>query len=69
MSLILFRKIRKKETLLENTNPSVGEIAAINRLVCERKSGLHLDSVNQMSSLMRTCTYVFCGTELSEDLR
>lgn len=39
MSLILFGKIRKTEALLENTYPSGGEIAAINRLVCERKSG------------------------------
>lgn len=39
MSLILFGKIRKTGALLENTNPSGGEIAAINRVVCERKSG------------------------------
>lgn len=39
MSLILFGKIRKTEALLENTNPSGGEIATINKVVCERKSG------------------------------
>lgn len=39
MTLILFGKIRKTEVLLENTNPSGGEIAAINRVVCEKKSG------------------------------